>query len=143
MLLLFLAVSALGQLFAPSRLSLDICALGILVSAVFSAITYPFSSLLTQLGILSFGFFGRGFFSCGLLYLNEIGGDRFQAWSLTVIFAVWGFSSLLAALESIVPLPRWIWYYGLIFLPAIYFSRKLLLIWKPSPYHLHKKRMYF
>ena len=96
--LLFLAGSGLGQLLAPAYLSLDFTALALILLSALAALTFPFSPLLTQLALVLIGFFGRGFFACGLLYLDEIGGERFKAWSLIVVFAVWGVASLLAAL---------------------------------------------
>jgi len=96
--LLFLAASGLGQLLCLAYFSLDVCALAIMIFSGLSAIAFPFSQLLTHLLFICLGFFGRGFFACSLLYLNEIGGDRFRAWSLIVIFALWGISSLLSAL---------------------------------------------
>jgi len=139
MILLFLAASALGQLAAPLYFTIDITAVAIFMLSLLSLILYPLSSLLTNACFILLGFFGRAFYTCSLIYLNEIGGERFRAWSLIVIFGIWGISVLLAAWENIVPIPRWIWYYALIFLPAIIFTRQLLLRWKPSPYHLFQK----
>ena len=143
MILLFLITSALGQIAAPIYLSLDLCSVAIFITSMVAMITYPLSSLLTNTCFLILGFFGRGFFTCSLIYLNEIGGERFRAWSLIVVFGVWGISMLLAAWEDVLPIPPWIWYYGLIFLPAIVFTRKLLLCWKPSPYLLFTKGTLF
>jgi hypothetical protein len=142
MVLLFLAASGIGQLVAPVYFSLDICAVGMFVFCGIAMVTYPFTAFLTNLCYIAIGFFGRGFFSCSLIYLNEIGGDRFRSWSLIVIFAIWGVSSLLSAFEEIIHIPRWIWYYVLIFLPAMVFIKQFLKFWKPSPVHLFKRSKY-
>ena len=104
-LVLFLAASGLGQMVCPHYLSLDICALALLVLSILALGLYPFSDVLTKICYIGLGFFGRGFFGCSLIYLNEIGGERFRTWSLIVVFALWGLSSLLAALEWIFDLP--------------------------------------
>lgn len=136
--LLFLAASGLGQLVAPSYLSLDVCALALIVLSGLAALALPFSPILTQAVFILLGFFGRGFFACGLLYLDEIGGERFRAWSLIVVFAVWGVASLVAAVEGLVGLPSWVWYYGVVLVPMMVCCRWLLAFWKPSPGQLYK-----
>ena len=141
-IMLFLAASGIGQLVGPAYLSFDICALGLCIFSGIAFFTYPFSFFLACISYLGMGFFGRGFFACALLYLNDIGGDRFRAWSLIVIFAIWGISSLLSAFEEIVHIPSWIWFYGLIFVPNIICCRFLLLFWKPSPYYLYCRSTY-
>lgn len=44
------------------------------------------------------GLFGRGLFSSSLIYVHEIGGDRFRAWSITVILGLWAISPLFLSL---------------------------------------------
>ncbi len=104
-LILFLAASGLGQILCPNYLSLDICALALLVLSSLTIFLYPFNDIFVKICYIGLGFFGRGFFGCALIYLNEIGGERFRTWSLIVIFALWGISSLLASLEWIFDLP--------------------------------------
>lgn len=82
------------------------------------------------------GFFARGFFVSSLVYFNEIGGDRFRAWSIIVVFAVWGLSFLISSVEWMIHIPRWLWHYLLIFIPVIVNSYLVIKNWKPSPYFL-------
>ena len=44
------------------------------------------------------GFFGRGIFISSLVYLGEIGGDKFRAWSIIVILGLWGMAPLVLSL---------------------------------------------
>jgi hypothetical protein len=74
MILFFLAASALGQLVAPLYLSLDLTAVAIFLLSLLALILYPLSELLTNVCFILLGFFGRAFFTCSLIYLNEIGG---------------------------------------------------------------------
>jgi hypothetical protein len=138
-LLLFLAVSGIGQLVCPVYLSFDICAVGMFIASGLAVVVLPFSSVLACICYLAIGFFGRGFFACSLLYLNEIGGERFRAWSLTAIFAIWGISSLLSAFKEILHVPDWIWMYVTILFPIMVGCKILLRHWKPSPYFLYSK----
>lgn len=84
------------------------------------------------------GFFGRGVFAGSLVYLNEIGRERFRGWSMIVIFAVWGLSSLLSSAEWVLKWPPWIWYYGFIFTPVFVGFYLLKGSWKPSPAFLYE-----
>ena len=139
-LMVFLLFSGLGQLICTIYLTLDICAFGIMFFSVLAALVFPFSEFLTLVCYIGMGFFGRGFYSNSLVYLNEIGGDRFRNWSSIVIFGVWGLSCLLLALKRVIRFPHdfdWMWDYLLIFAPmaiAPYF----ILRWKPSPSFLHR-----
>lgn len=135
--LMFLISCGFGQIICPIYLSFDETTLGIAAFASLAFITYPFSEFFTEVCYIGIGFFSRGFFVSSLIYLNEIGGDRFRAWSIVVIFATWGISSLIASLEMMIGLPRFIWYYLLIFLPMICNSFLVFKFWKPSPYCLH------
>jgi len=54
--------------------------------------------LLLTLSYFGIGFFAKGFFGKILIYINEIGGERFKAWSIIVIFAIWGLSTLISAM---------------------------------------------
>lgn len=76
-------------------MSLRTITLGILGSTGFAIIFYPFSNFMSGVGLCAIGFFGRGFYVSSLIYLNEIGGDRFRAWSCIAILAFWGIAPLL------------------------------------------------
>lgn len=65
------------------------------------------------------GFFGRGFFVSSLIYLNEIGGDRFRAWSFLIIFGLWALSTLFNSIDEKIGFARWTGYYFLVFIPCL------------------------
>lgn len=139
--MLFLVASGAGQIVCPIYMSLRTCTLGLAGFAFFGAAFYPVNSLLKDFAYLGLGFFGRGFYVSSLIYLNEIGGDRFRAWSLLVVFGIWGISSLFSSLERTMKLPAWIFNYFFIFLPIIVDSYFILQLWKPSPFRLFTKRI--
>lgn len=85
------------------------------------------------------GFFGRGFFVSSLIYINEIGGDKFRAWATIVVFGIWGLSPLLESLEKIFNVPGWLWVYLCVLVPFFIGSFFVLSYWKPSPFHLATK----
>ena len=63
--------------------------------------------MLRVTGLMAIGFFSRGVFVSGLVYLNEIGGDRFRAWSMLVIFGLWALSTLFNYFNAILGFSRW------------------------------------
>lgn len=58
---------------------------------------------------------------------------------MIVIFGMWGFSSLISSIETMMTLPRWIWYYVFIFVPYLIGTYLLLQYWEPSPFKLYIK----
>lgn len=60
------------------------------------------SGFMFDISILMMAFFGRGYFVTGLIYLTEIGGEKFRSWSIIVVFAIWGVSSFALSLERIL-----------------------------------------
>jgi hypothetical protein len=96
--MLFLAASGTGQIICPIYMSLMTCALGLGTFTLIAFAFYPVSVHMTFLAYLGLGFFGRGIFVSALIYLNEIGGERFRAWSMIVIFGMWGISSLVSSI---------------------------------------------
>lgn len=137
LILVFLLASGIGQIICPIYLNIIATTLGLAVFTMAAFIFYPFSQVLTDFCYLGMGFFGRGFFVSSLVYFNEIGGDRFRAWSIIVVFGVWGISYLISSVEWMIQWPRWIWHYLLIFIPIIVNSYLVLMSWKPSPYFLY------
>lgn len=91
----FLFFSGLGQFICPVYMALRTITLGIIGSMAFSIVFYPISTFIFQVGLCAVGFFGRGFYVSSLVYLNEIGGDRFRAWSCVVILGFWGTAPLI------------------------------------------------
>jgi hypothetical protein len=138
-ILVFLVASGIGQIVCPIYLNTLATTMGLAAFTIAAAIFYPLSEPLTDLCYLGMGFFARGFFGSSLVYLNEIGGDRFRSWSIIVVFAVWGISYLISSVEWMLGWPRWIWYYLLIFVPILVDSYFILKIWKPSPYFLYSQ----
>lgn len=68
--LLFLIASGAGQIFCPIYFSLSTNTLGVAASALLCFGLYSFDGFLKGLGLLSMGFFSRGFFVNSLVYLN-------------------------------------------------------------------------
>lgn len=137
--MMFLIASGAGQILCPIYMSLKTCTLGLAGFALFASAFYPVSNLILDFSYLGLGFFGRGFFACSLIYVNEIGGARFKAWSMIVVFGVWGISSLISSVTRIVQMPSWFWSYGLIFFPILVDSYFVLKYWEPSPFRLYTK----
>lgn len=137
--MLFLAASGAGQIVCPIYMSLFTSALGLGSFTLIAIAFYPVSGPITWLAYLGLGFFGRGIFVSTLIYMNEIGGDRFRAWSMIVIFGMWGISSLVSSIESMTALPKWVWCYCFIFIPYLLGTYLLLRYWEPSPFRLFIK----
>jgi len=98
-LLLFLIASGAGQLVCPIYMSLRTCTFGVGASALFAIGVYPLGTILRSIAFLGMGFFSRGFFVSSLIYINEIGGDRFRAWSTLVIYGLWAISTLFNSVD--------------------------------------------
>jgi hypothetical protein len=96
--MLFLGASGAGQIVCPIYMSLRTITFGLFAFTLVAFAFYPFSRIITDFSILGLGFFGRGFFVSSLIYINEIGGDKFRAWSMIVIFGMWGISSLISSI---------------------------------------------
>jgi hypothetical protein len=82
-------------------------------------ISYLLSTILFDFSLLCIAFFGRGYFVAGLIYLTEIGGEKFRSWSIIVVFAIWGFSSFALSLERILHFSETLWIYLITFLPFL------------------------
>lgn len=78
-------------------MSLRTTTLGLAGFSIFAFAFYPISEFLKDFSYLGLGFFGRGFFVSSLIYLNEIGGNKFRAWSTMVVFGMWGISTLFSS----------------------------------------------
>lgn len=94
----FLFASGLGQIVCPIYYSLKTISKFLFVTALIAMITYPVFEVGFDLSLLVLAFFGRGYFVAALVYLTEIGGDKFRSWSIIVVFAIWGFSSFALSL---------------------------------------------
>jgi hypothetical protein len=127
--MLFLAASGLGQIVCPIYMSILTSAFGLGCFSLLAFAFYPISGMLSWLAYLGLGFFGRGIFVSALIYLNEIGGDRFRAWSMIVIFGMWGLSSLFSSIHTMITLPEWIWCYFFIFTPFLIGTYLLIQFW--------------
>lgn len=139
LLLIFLVMSGVGQIVCSAYLDMLRSTLGLAAFTVLALIFYPFSENITALCYLGIGFFGRGFFAGSLSYINEIGGERFRGWAMIVIFAIWGASYLLTALQWMIRIPTWTWLYSLVFIPILVGSWFIVKNWKPSPQSLYAK----
>lgn len=95
--MLFLGASGAGQIVCPIYMSLRTITIGLMGFTFLAAAFYPISNMLTFFAYLGLGFFGRGFYMSSLIYINEIGGYKFRAWSMIVIFGIWGISSLISS----------------------------------------------
>lgn len=137
--ILFLTASGAGQIICPIYFSLSTNTLGVAASALLCGGVYPFHGLLKGLGLMAMGFFSRGFFVNSLVYLNEIGGDRFRAWVMLVIFGIWPLSTVFSFLEQEFDTDPWLGYYLFIFVPCLIGSYLLLSSWQPAPIYLYYK----
>ena len=95
---LFLFFSGIGQFLCPAYMSIRTITICLFAFSIFTILVYLISSFLFQIGLCLLGLFGRGLFACSLLYIHEIGGDKFRAWSCTIILGLWGISPLLLSL---------------------------------------------
>ena len=117
--LAFLFLSGLGQIICPIYYPIKTISQCLLLASAFAVITYPLSDLGFDICLLAMGFFGRGYFVSSLIYLTEIGGDKFRSWSIIVVFAIWGLSSFALSLEKILRFSSTVWVYLVIFFPFI------------------------
>ena len=72
--------------------TIAICLLG---ATGFTCISFLLPNLLFYFGLCLMGFFGRGIYVSALIYLGEIGGDKFRAWSTIIILGLWGIAPLV------------------------------------------------
>lgn len=100
--LAFLFSSGIGQIICPIYYSLKTISKFLFLSTIFGMISYMLSGFMFDISILMMAFFGRGYFVTGLIYLTEIGGEKFRSWSIIVVFAIWGVSSFALSLERIL-----------------------------------------
>ena len=124
-------------------MSLRTISLGLLGCTGFTLAMYPFSSFLFEASLCGIGFFGRGLYVSGLVYLGEIGGDRFRAWSIIVVLALWGMAPLVLGLERLCKLSDVFWLLLFILIPFMVGCYLILVSWKPSPLHLYTKSTHF
>jgi len=66
----FLFASGIGQIICPVYMSLRVIAMGSLAFCGLATIAYPFGGLFWDFALLGIGFFGRGYFIAGLVYLT-------------------------------------------------------------------------
>ena len=135
----FLFASGLGQILCPIYYSIRAISKFLLISTAFAMVTYPLSDFGFDLSLLAIGFFGRGYFVAALIYLTEIGGDKFRSWSIIVVFAIWGFSSFALSLEKILHFSSTVWVYTIIILPFVMGSLLSSKFIDSSPLKLYTK----
>ena len=137
--LAFLFASGLGQIVCPIYYTIRTIAKFLLLATIASMITYPFSVFGFDICLLAIGFFGRGYFVTALIYLTEIGGDKFRSWSIIVVFAIWGFSSFALSLEKILRFSPTLWVYLVLFMPFVVGSLLSIKFIDESPSKLYTK----
>lgn len=136
----FLFLSGAGQFICPVYMSLRTIALGLLGSTGFTLVFYPFSHSLFYIGLCAMGFFGRGLYVSALVYLGEIGGDKFRAWSIVIILGLWGVAPLVLGVERLWKLSSDIlWLLIFIMAPFAVGCYLVLKSWNPSAMHLYTK----
>ena len=96
--ILFIIASGLGQIICPIYMGLNTICMCMIVTSCIGIVCLILNKFLLLLSILAFGFFGRGLYASSLIYINEIGGERFIAWSCIAIFGTWGIAPLVLAL---------------------------------------------
>ena len=94
----FLFFSGLGQFFCPVYMNLRTISMCLLGSTGFTLVCFLMPDFMFDLGLCAIGFFGRGLYVSALIYLGEIGGDKFRAWSTIVILGPWGVAPLILGL---------------------------------------------
>ncbi len=137
--LAFLFACGIGQIICPIYYSITAISKFLLIVTIASVVTYPISDFGFDICLLGMGFFGRGYFVAALIYLTEIGGDKFRSWSIIVVFAIWGFSSFALSLERILHFSSTLWVYMVIFLPFLIGSLLSIKFIDLSPLKLYTK----
>ena len=118
--------------------TIAICLIG---STAFTMVSYMMPDFLFYLGLCAIGFFGRGIYLSSLIYLGEIGGDKFRAWSTIIILGLWGIAPLVLGLERLLKINSdLLWLLIFIFIPFMIGGYLVMANWKPSPLHLYTKR---
>ena len=135
----FLFASGLGQIVCPIYYPIRTIAKFLLLVTLGSMVAYPLSTFAFDICLLGIGFFGRGYFVAALIYLTEIGGDKFRSWSIIVVFAIWGFSSFALSLEKILKFSPTLWVYLIIFVPFVVGSLLSINFIDESPSKLYTK----
>lgn len=137
----FLFFSGLGQFFCPVYMNIRTISLCLLGATGFTMVAFLLPNFIFCLGLCLIGFFGRGLYVSALIYLGEIGGDKFRAWSTIVILGLWGIAPLVLGLERLLKIKsELLWLVLFILLPFLAGSYLVMLKWKPSPLYLYTKR---
>lgn len=122
-------------------MSIRTIALCLIGSTAFTMVSYMMPDFLFYLGLCAIGFFGRGIYVSSLIYLGEIGGDKFRAWSTIIILGLWGIAPLVLGLERLLKINSdLLWLLIFIFIPFMVGGYLVMTNWKPSPLHLYTKR---
>ena len=139
----FLFACGLGQIICPVYYTMKFISQCLFIAAVFGMIAYPISGLGFGICLMAIGFFGRGYFVSALIYLTEIGGDKFRSWSVIVVFAIWGFSSFALSLERLLHFNSTLWVYVMILTPFVIGSILSTKFIDESPLKLYTKSNFF
>jgi hypothetical protein len=94
----FLFFSGVGQFVCPVYMSIRTISMCLLGATGFTAAIWLISRFMFEVGLCLIGLFGRGMYVSSLIYLGEIGGDKFRAWSIIVVLGLWGISPLVLGL---------------------------------------------
>jgi hypothetical protein len=94
----FLFFSGIGQFICPVYMSIRTLSICLLGATGFTAAFWLISRFMFEFGLCLIGLFGRGIYVSSLIYLGEIGGDKFRAWSIVVILGLWGIAPLILSL---------------------------------------------
>lgn len=70
---------------------------------------------------------------CSFIYLSEVGGEKFRAWSFMVIFALSGLAPFVLALLSMFRFPEWLIMVVIVVLPHAFLYYVMMKRWYPSP----------
>ena len=106
-ILLFLIASGAGQIICPINMSVRTNSMGVMFSSLLIMGLFPIGEVSRVISLMALGFFSRGIFVSGLIYLNEIGGDRFRNRSLLVIFGLWALSTFFNSFDSMFGFNKW------------------------------------
>lgn len=102
---LFYIFSAAGQLICPMYFEIKTTVKYLIFTSIIACISLKLQW--TVLEVIAFsmtGFLGRGLYVDSFIYLNEIGGEKFRAWSFMVIFTLTGLAPFSLAILSMFKL---------------------------------------
>ena len=131
---LFFISSAVGQLVCPLYFNIkDTAKYLLLVSFPLVVCAYFQWIVLETIVFAAIGFLGRGLYVSTFIYLNEIGGEKFRAWSFMVIFTLSGLAPFVLALLTMFKFSAWLIITLVVLLPHALLFQAMRRGWYPSP----------